>query len=287
MFISYYSQCIKHLTNFNVANDLPKKTQRQKWVVQTMESPKHDNIQPFFDHRSILSCTYHRNSDLPCHYGLYVSLKEFKKGTFQLGNIEYMKYVQIGKFETYNLLRKKNKSVLWMYSNCGIKFRNTYAKALQSDGIKLDIYGACGKKDPCFHQKKCVENLFHQYKFYLAFENSKCSDYITEKTWKSLSYGMVPIIYGAPMESCQYHLPPNSFLHVDNFSTPKKLAEYIDLLERNNKMYLRFHEWRKTYIALLTTNQISCSLCKSIFETKKSKQIKKSAWWTFKTHCKN
>ena len=249
-----------------------------------MESPKHDHIPPFFDDKTTLSCTYHRDSDLPCNYGFYVTLQEFKRKRNQLNNTKAIQYIPTGEFNPHNLLKKKNKSTLWMYSNCGVKFRNTYARLLQESGVKMDIYGGCGKKDFCHYKQKCLVNLFHQYKFYLAFENSKCFDYITEKVWKSLAYEMVPVIYGASIESCQHHLPPNSFLHVNNFSTPKKLAEYIDLLERNNDMYLRYHEWRKYYVVLMDS-QFSCSVCKSIFEKKESKQIKKSEWWTFKSHC--
>ena len=31
-------------------------------------------------------------------------------------------------------------------------------------------------------------------KFFLAFENQNCSDYITEKFWRSLSFGIIPVV---------------------------------------------------------------------------------------------
>ena len=265
---------------------MPKKNLRQRWVVQTKESPKHDHIPRFFNGKSTLSCTYHRNSDLPCNYGFYVSLKEIKKQSFQsITNKRTVQFINSWQLDLDRLMKNKHKSVLWIYSNCGINYRNTYAKALQKYGVKVDIYGRCGKKDPCNHENKCITNMFHQYKFYLAFENSQCFDYITEKTWKSLANSMVPIIYGASIENCQYHLPPNSFLHVNNFSNPKKLTEYIEYLSRNNDIYLRYHEWRKYYIALMDTNKFICGLCESIFKKKDSKQANKSEWWTKQNLC--
>ena len=34
----------------------------------------------------------------------------------------------------------------------------------------------------------CMEMVEKNYKFYLSFENSFCTDYITEKFWKILNY---------------------------------------------------------------------------------------------------
>ena len=41
---------------------------------------------------------------------------------------------------------------------------------------------SCGnKKCPRNKAKQCFQMLNKEYKFYLAFENSNCRDYITEK----------------------------------------------------------------------------------------------------------
>ena len=52
---------------------------------------------------------------------------------------------------------------------------------------KVDVYGKCGKfscsradTDECYHM------LEQKYKFYLAFENSLCKDYVTEKLFNIL-----------------------------------------------------------------------------------------------------
>lgn len=37
-----------------------------------------------------------------------------------------------------------------------------------------------------------------RYKFVIAYENSACDDYITEKLWRPLMLGVVPIYFGAP-----------------------------------------------------------------------------------------
>ena len=59
--------------------------------------------------------------------------------------------------------------------------RLNYAKQL-AKFINVDIYGACGShRCPRTSAAKCFSLLNQDYKFYLAFENSNCKDYITEK----------------------------------------------------------------------------------------------------------
>jgi len=38
--------------------------------------------------------------------------------------------------------------------------------------------------------------IFSQYKFYLAFENSLCTDYITEKFYQTLNRDIIPVVMG-------------------------------------------------------------------------------------------
>ena len=41
-------------------------------------------------------------------------------------------------------------------------------------------------------------NLVSKYKFAISMENGICKDYITEKFWRPLAVGTVPITLGAP-----------------------------------------------------------------------------------------
>jgi hypothetical protein len=72
--------------------------------------------------------------------------------------------------------------VAWLVSNCReSNNRQKYAHELQKY-IPVDIYGKCGTmKCPRSKENKCLEMLDRDYKFYLAFENANCKDYITEK----------------------------------------------------------------------------------------------------------
>ena len=62
--------------------------------------------------------------------------------------------------------------------------------------IPVDIYGKCGDY-PCANKSgtfPCDYKVATNYKFYLAFENSICVDYVTEKFFNNLLLPVVPIV---------------------------------------------------------------------------------------------
>ena len=81
-----------------------------------------------------------------------------------------------------------------------------------------------------------------KYKFYLAFENSNCVDYITEKFWDSLKHKVLPIVMGSRLEDYEAVAPRNSFLHVDSFSSPEELAEHLTYLHENPSSYNKYFQ---------------------------------------------
>lgn len=52
---------------------------------------------------------------------------------------------------------------------------------------------------------------------------------------------------GPSVENCNQILPPNSFLHVDNYANPQALAEEIKRLSNDISKLLTFHEWRRHF----------------------------------------
>ena len=189
-----------------------------------------------------------------------------------------------------SLVAKKSREVLWMYSNCRVKDRVRYAEQLIKSGMQIDIFGRCGKPDPCKSKFniECVKTNAAKYWFYLAFENSHCEDYITEKAWNSLTWGTIPIVNGPSIEGYEYYLPPNSFLHVENFSNPSELAKYMKYLQNNTEAYLKYHEWRSSYDIVNDLFYLQvCTMCKNINDPPKTAHKNVSQWWQFARLCKH
>lgn len=99
-------------------------------------------------------------------------------------------------------LKNKTKAAAWFVTNCrDINQRLTYGhsinKALNKYNLSVDIFGACGS-NTCWKGQNglCLDLLEKMYYFYLAFENSHCEDYVTEKLMTALSHYAVPVIYG-------------------------------------------------------------------------------------------
>ena len=162
------------------------------------------------------------------------------------------------------IISQKSALVSWFVSNCKPLFRRLYANEL-SKHVKLDVFGNCSNvPDPCGADKAscsdeaaavncgmdkitCLRKLRAKYKFYLAFENGFCTEYITEKFWEALKLGNVPIAAGASIKDYEEAAPPNSFLHIDNFTSVEELGDYLKYLDSNPDVYKRYHAWRDKF----------------------------------------
>ena len=82
----------------------------------------------------------------------------------------------------------------------------------------------------------CLEEI-QRHKFYLAFENSLCVGYITEKYWEnSLERGLVPVVLGGAPYSPEQAIP-GSFINAADVDSIKDLADYLKYLDKNDTAY--------------------------------------------------
>ncbi|KAL3309019.1 Alpha-(1,3)-fucosyltransferase 9 [Cichlidogyrus casuarinus] len=143
-------------------------------------------------------------------------------------------------------MKKQNVAYAFMtnvrevYSN-----RTEYLKEF-SKHFPLHIYGRNQERVCPPNVSDCRHALGMKYKFYMAFENSKCSQYITEKFFETaLNNNIIPVVLGASKQDFEAFAPPNSYIHVDDFPTPKDLANYLNKISTDKIALSRYFAWKQ------------------------------------------
>ena len=164
----------------------------------------------------------------------------------------------------------KKKMVAWMVSDCQAQSnREVYVKLLQKY-VSVDIIsnnGRCGGKDLCPKSKNddvCYDMIENTYKFYLAFENSICNEYVSEKFFNVISRNIVPVVLGGANYSAI--APKHSYINAMDY-TPKQLAQYLKELDKHDSMYAEYFWWKPHYrvVNLRQTNEEAfCQLCAAL-----------------------
>ena len=159
----------------------------------------------------------------------------------------------------------KTKAAFAYVSNCG-SMHYDRLKLMMELGkyIDVDIFGECTNNTPCPRGAYACEHELHsQYHFYLSWENSLCKDYITEKFWKVLhgnGYYIPVALGGLTLEEYTAVAPPNSFLHVYNFSSIAELGSYMKMLTKDKEAFSQYNQWRESYGIELDQRKV-CTLC--------------------------
>ncbi|XP_068115927.1 3-galactosyl-N-acetylglucosaminide 4-alpha-L-fucosyltransferase FUT3-like [Hyperolius riggenbachi] len=196
--------------------------EKQYWIWFNLESPDNCPNLTMMANLFNLTMTYRADSDIFTPYGWL----ERHDGTEKF------------------ILPAKSKLVAWVVSNWDPNHeRFKYFEALKHH-IDIDLYGKYNRSLP-----KAEQNvILSKYKFYLAFESSRVTDYITEKLWNNAFLsGSVPIVMGPPRRNYERFIPPDSFIHVDDFSSAQQLAAYILDLDKDDNRYQGYFTWRNDF----------------------------------------
>ena len=152
-----------------------------------------------------------------------------------------------------NIYRKEGLApIVYVQSHCDIASdRDRYIKQLMKY-IQVDSYGKClsnkaipaDMSDPVESME--AENFLSfisKYKFQLSFENAICNDYMTEKLFRPLHIGSVPIYKGSPKVK-DWMPTERAIILIDDFDSPKALAEYITHLDNTDIEYDKYLEFK-------------------------------------------
>ncbi len=272
-----------------------------------------------------LTATFKSDSTVVTDY------KEFKNwGSLQLnshyissfrnsfGNVSYQSFYS--SLQHKLSVKPKKSFVFWYVSNCETPSRRENYMIELLKHINVDIYGGCESKfknsrpDPCkgsTNKEQCDFELFGSYKFYLAFENSLCNEYVTEKYWKIYTpsrlfqLNIVPVVKGARGHQYKKIALKNSYIDAQVFNTPKSLADYLIYLNKNDTAYFEYFDSKLRLFETLQTHVNSdnetyeeprddftpfCHMCQKLHDqnylnSDKNSIVKISKWFNPSTEC--
>lgn len=83
---------------------------------------------------------------------------------------------------------------------------------------------------------------------------------------------------GARPEDYAKVAPPDSYIHVDEFDSPKQLADYLRILDHNDELYNKYFRWKGSGHYLNT--KFFCRLCAMIHDRSRLSWYEDlEAWW--------
>lgn len=268
----------------------PRRPYEVIWGLYHEESPR--NVEELM-HEEMLnlfnfSATFSRYSDVPFPLQYLVNLEE-------LTSLEFFVETSVK-----NGYLNEISPVMYLQTDCETSTeRDAYVKELMKF-INVDSYGLClkNKEMPIKFRQNYLNNLddseflrfVAKYKFVIAIENGVCDDYVTEKFWRALKTGTVPIYFGSP--SIRDWFPNNkSAILIEDFPTPKILSDHLNLLLKNDISYEEYLEHKTKQIvrnerlikelearpnqndALQNARKFECMVCQRLHKKDKKTSI--------------
>ena len=227
----------------------PRKSANQLWVYHFLESQRYSvNIDlESWDGMFNYTMTYIRSSEsngYDLNYGTNAVKREQA-----LPEVNYHQ-------KKLGMVGSKEANALWLVSDCDLWVQSlreeqvlNLTKHMPVDAFSHDEQ--CKRKlNNTLGDKFDAKNPYNAYWFYLAYENSLCRDYITEKFWKIIASDSltIPVVLGGySMKDYEIVAPPNSYIDVRNFTSAKHLAEHLKYVTENEDAFNYYHQWRNEY----------------------------------------
>lgn len=265
---------------------LPRKSKHIIWGLYHEESPRNmeelmnENLLNLFN----LSSTYSRYSDVPYPLQYLESIEDIVSTKYFVPTAEK------------NKLLNEISPVIYLQSDCETSTeRDVYVEQLMKF-INIDSYGECLKNKvmPKKFQEDYLNNLNEdeflnfvaRYKFVVAIENGVCEDYITEKFWRAIKVGTIPIYLGSP--TIKDWFPNNkSAILLHDYPTPEVMSRHLNELLKDDDLYESYLEHKIKGViknkklseefrlrpyqndSLNVIHQFECLVCKKLHEMRK------------------
>ncbi|KAL1483452.1 hypothetical protein MTO96_050235 [Rhipicephalus appendiculatus] len=178
------------------------------------------------------------------------------------------------------LWKSKNKTAVGMVSHCVTDGAREVFVAEMRKYVDVDVYGECGDYEcPRSRGDACYVDFERTYFYMLAFENSICVDYVTEKLFNPLDHYLVPVVFGGA--NYRERAPPSPLCGAFLFETPESLAEYLRELSDNYTEYASYLKWKESH--QIKWEDVFCKLCAKLHNQAEVQRASSyddiGSWW--------
>lgn len=214
--------------------------------------------------------SYPRSSDVVAPYGGMRSLANKEKKSFNHSILTF----------NYFGARKEDGGIA-MISDCTDDARRYRVISTLRKYISIRVFGHCG--EACPEGYESCQHLLHDFKFYLALENSDCYDYVSEKYWRALERKQIPIV--AWKLNMSEIVIPKSYINVYDFPSVDEAGRYIQKVQSDKELYNSYFSWQLEY--KLHYNVGYCELCKKLTDGKTQRMVYRDfGGWIKNNTCK-
>ena len=171
-----------------------------------------------------------------------------------------------------SIANNKTKDAIWIVSHCKTPSQREKYVDILRQYISVDAYGYCGRKWKCglkydHAAGNCFDILNSTYRYYLAFENSLCDGYITEKFFENYDYDIIQVVRGGNPNSRPIDIKHNAYISTSDFETAHDLGRYLRILSNDTNLYAYMLKTKDKYQAVPykeVFQNAACDMCKRL-----------------------
>ena len=236
----------------------------QIWIVSNLEPPCHlwGDLKVF---NGLFNWTrwYRFDATIPWTYGFSHKLNEEQK--------DLAKERMRGR----NIFKEKTNEIIGRVSHCQTQSGREKIIKEMLKHLAINWQGKCyGKPCGAFEKYQNItdvqcDNVLASHKFFIAFENSFCKDYVTEKYWGAISRLQIPIV-NWKMDYSRLVIP-GSYINIYDFKDVKTLTDYIKEVGRNETLYNSYFDWTTNYADYGICSP--CEICKALHDKRMQPQV--------------
>lgn len=234
---------------------LPKyRDDNQIWILFVAEPPPHIYWASLNVPNMVFNWTmsYRHDSDLIMPYGQFAELTPEEKISKKRINL--------------SVSATKTKMIASVVSNCVDDARRYRHVSELNKYLPIDEYGECGNLD-CPRNAEC-DKIVNKYRFKIAFENSNCRDYVSDKFYSAIEGNQIPIVNWKGNQIIE--APHNSYINIHDFKNMKELGDYLVKLSHNSTLYDSYFEWKRHYKLVASSMWSSFpSLCEKVHRNRR------------------